>query len=299
MPKNLPLVYNGKSLLIEREKQKLSISDIATQLTLSDAQIQSIEKNLENGFASDHFRKLSVQRYAKLLSLPIGIVIPEIPENEDEDEDEDNDEDLLAKLNNKKSTINYLIIAVIAIALLFLFLIINSIQSSKIIEDNLTISLDDDSVISMTSEDSEASSDESPIVLIEDDIASNEIDTKINLVNTPLSSVNSQEMLIEFLCTIENANDLTNFTTRSPEKPSTYFHLISSEAQTFCTIDSNGALRTYDLEKGEKLTHKGTAPFKIQLDPTITELYFEGWKVQLQNDDSFIQLNPGLIVEQD
>ena len=41
------------------------------------------------------------------------------------------------------------------------------------------------------------------------------------------------------------------------------------------------------------------APFKIQLDPKRSELYFEGWKVQLQNNDFFIKLNPGKIKEQD
>jgi hypothetical protein len=54
-------------------------------------------------------------------------------------------------------------------------------------------------------------------------------------------------------------------------------------------------LKTYNLAKGERVTHKGTAPFKIQLNPTFSELYFEGWKVQLQNDDFFIKLHPGKI----
>ena len=43
------------------------------------------------------------------------------------------------------------------------------------------------------------------------------------------------------------------------------------------------------------MTHKGTAPFKLQLNPSVSELYFEGWKVQLQNDDFFIKLHPGKI----
>ena len=50
----------------------------------------------------------------------------------------------------------------------------------------------------------------------------------------------------------------------------------------------------YDLKKEAKLSHHGSPPFKIQLNPNISEIYFEGWKVNLQDNDYFIQLNPTL-----
>ena len=125
---------------------------------------------------------------------------------------------------------------------------------------------------------------------------------EINENNTPpeVAQINydssaPDNVALDFICTIDTANDLTNFSTKNPEKPATYFFIISDEAQTFCTIDSNNILKTYNLAKGERMTHKGTAPFKLQLNPSVSELYFEGWKVQLQNDDFFIKLHPGKI----
>ena len=77
-----------------------------------------------------------------------------------------------------------------------------------------------------------------------------------------------------------------------PEKPATYFHIISLEKQSICTIDNRGIIRKYDLGEGGKLTHRGEAPFKVQLNPSISELYFQGWKVILGETDTFVQLNP-------
>jgi hypothetical protein len=78
----------------------------------------------------------------------------------------------------------------------------------------------------------------------------------------------------------------------NPEKPATYFHIVSRKKQTICTIDNQGVLKQYDLDEGAKITHRGEAPFKIQLDSSISELYFQGWKVYLKDNDNFIQLNP-------
>ena len=48
----------------------------------------------------------------------------------------------------------------------------------------------------------------------------------------------------------------------NPEKPATYFHIVSLEKQSICTIDNRGVLKQYDLAEGGKLTHRGEAPFK-------------------------------------
>ena len=69
------LQYNGKVLLRERKKQKLSRIDVALKLTLNEHQIKSIEENLATGFTNDHFRQLSIKRYAKVLVVPIDKVI--------------------------------------------------------------------------------------------------------------------------------------------------------------------------------------------------------------------------------
>ena len=78
----------------------------------------------------------------------------------------------------------------------------------------------------------------------------------------------------------------------NPEKPPNYFHIVSLKKQSVCFIDNQGVLKQYDLAEGGKITPRGEAPFKIQLNPSISELYFQGWKVYLEENDSFIQLNP-------
>ena len=71
-----------------------------------------------------------------------------------------------------------------------------------------------------------------------------------------------------------------------------FWTVVSRKKQSICTLDNQGQFKQYNLDEGEKLTHRGEAPFKIQLNPSISELYFQGWKVILKEGDNFIQLNP-------
>ena len=282
MQNSEPLLYNGKALLKERKKQKLSRTDIASQLTLSEEQIKSIEENMRSSFANDHFRKLSIKRYAKLLGLSVANIIPEDPNKNIEPTILDD----VKKFDFKKK------IFLLPFALIFLFpLLFFIFNQSK--EDLLEkpVTLEEGNAI-LTPPLDETLQDELPIVFDEKDMLLGE-------AKIPAEQVSTNNISLDFICTIDTADGLTNFSTKNPEKPSTYFHLISYEAQTFCALDSNNILKTYNLAKGERLTHKGMAPFKIQLDPKRSELYFEGWKVQLQNNDFFIKLNPGKIKEQD
>ena len=271
------LQYEGKVLLKERKKQKISRIDIALKLTLNELQIKSIEENLATGFANNHFKELSIKRYAKILVVPIDKVI-HVSNNAN------NEARILDDITNVDLK-KYSFILPFA---LVLFLIVNI----------FVFNLPKEEVDYLTSNDSidnisvpmtiEANENELPIEI-------NENDTPPELAQINNDSSSPDKGTLDFICTIDTAADLTNFSTKNPEKPATYFFIISNEAQTFCTIDSNNILKTYNLAKGERMTHKGTAPFKIQLNPTVSELYFEGWKVQLQNDDFFIKLHPGKI----
>ena len=272
------LQYEGKVILKERKKQKISRIDIALKLTLNELQIKSIEENLATGFANNHFKELSIKRYARLLVIPIDKVIPV---NNDITNNETNILDDVKNVTLKK----YSFILPLALVL-FLFVNIFVLNLSEKEVDYLTAndSIDNISVpLSI-----EADENALPIEI-------NENDTPPEVAQINYDSSAPDNEALDFICTIDSAADLTNFSTKNPEKPATYFFIISYEAQTFCVIDSNNILKTYNLAKGEKITHKGTAPFKIQLNPAVSELYFEGWKVQLQNDDFFIKLNPGKI----
>ena len=271
------LKYNGKVLLRERKKQKLSRIDVALKLTLNEHQIKSIEENLATGFTNDHFRQLSIKRYAKVLVVSIDKVIPV-------NNNTNNGDNILNDVKNieikKYSFILPLALVLFLLANIFVF----NLPEEEV--DYLTLNDSIDNI-----------SDPIPIEADENalPIEINENDTPPEVAQINYDSSAPDNVALDFICTIDTATDLTNFSTKNPEKPATYFFIISDEAQTFCTIDSNNILKTYNLAKGERMTHKGTAPFKLQLNPSVSELYFEGWKVQLQNDDFFIKLHPGKI----
>ena len=271
------LQYEGKVLLKERKKQKISRIDIALKLTLNELQIKSIEENLATGFANNHFKELSIKRYARLLVIPIDKVIP-FKNNTN------NEVSIFDDVNNVDLKKNSFVVLLALVLFLFVNIFIFNLPEEEVDYLTLNDSIDNISVPMPI----EANENELPI-----EINENDMPTEVAQINYDLSAPDSATL--DFICTIDTAADLTNFSTKSPEKPATYFFIISYEAQTFCAIDSNNILKTYNLAKGERITHKGTAPFKIQLNPTISELYFEGWKVQLQNDDFFIKLHPGKI----
>lgn len=271
------LQYEGKVLLKERKKQKISRIDIALKLTLNELQIKSIEENLATGFANNHFKELSIKRYARLLVIPVDKVIP-VKKNTDNQ---------ISIFDDAKNTDlkKYSFVVLLALVLfLFVNIFIFNLPEEEV--DYLTLNDSIDNI-----------SDPIPIEADENalPIEINENDTPPEVAQINYDSYAPDNVALDFICTIDTATDLTNFSTKNPEKPATYFFIISDEAQTFCTIDSNNILKTYNLAKGERMTHKGTAPFKLQLNPSISELYFEGWKVQLQNDDFFIKLHPGKI----
>ena len=273
-------IYNGALLLKERKKQKISRSDIAQQLTLHEDQIKSIEEQLPHGFANDHFRALAIKRYAFILTLPIKKIIPpDVPADTEQSIVED-----IQKIGLSK----FVIVLLIAIVLI----IAGSIFVVNIFsDDDVALSANADAPPNLTvlDEETDLVKNDLPIVL---DVPEQPVLPTDITEKKVAPKVASDTPALSFICTIATAAPLTNFSTKLPEKPATYFHLVSTQAQTICTLDANNTLATYTLSEGEKLTHRGLAPFKIQLDPARSQLYFEGWKVQLQDQDIFIKLNP-------
>ena len=147
-------------------------------------------------------------------------------------------------------------------------------------DDSEKISANDDGY-----NESDSQLNEESFVIADDVVAPTELDSSSEVV-----ALNSVE---DFVCEV-GTTPLKSFSTRNPEKSSYYFYIISHDSQKICVVDSLGALKEYDFKKGAKLSHHGSPPFKIQLNPNISEVYFEGWKVNLQDNDYFIQLNPTL-----
>ena len=303
-------IYHNKKLINKRKKLRLTISDAAKTLTLSTTQIKSLENNLDIGFASPKYKLILLKRYAKLLDIELEDLI----ENEDRSNLERENKPPAQKTNSAlHNKVNYSVLAIILFGLVIYFFNTDLSKSkNKILDlnevtpepDTLSIEIHEEEHIEITDNlsknlgSSEQISDnddeydqldlqfnEEPITIADDLFASTELDTASEVI-----AFNSDE---DFVCKV-GTTQLKSFSTQNPEKSSYYFYIISHDSQKICVVDSLGALKEYDLKKGGKLSHHGSPPFKIQLNPNVSEVYFEGWKVNLQDNDYFIQLNPAL-----
>ena len=303
-------IYFNKKLINKRKKLRLTISDAAKTLTLSTTQIKSLENNLDIGFASPKYKLILLKRYAKLLDIELEDLI----ENEDRSNLEKENKPPAQKTNSAlHNKVNYSVLAIILFGLIIYFFNTDLSKSkNKILDlnevtpepDTLSIEIHEEEHIEITDNlsknlgSSEQISDnddeydqldlqfnEEPITIADDLFASTELDSTSEII-----AFNSDE---DFVCKV-GTTQLKSFSTQNPEKSSYYFYIISHDSQKICVVDSLGALKEYDLKKGGKLSHHGSPPFKIQLNPNVSEVYFEGWKVNLQDNDYFIQLNPAL-----
>lgn len=303
-------IYFNKKLINKRKKLRLTISDAAKTLTLSTTQIKSLENNLDIGFASPKYKLILLKRYAKLLDIELEDLI----ENEDRSNLEKENKPPAQKTNSAlHNKVNYSVLAIILFGLIIYFFNTDLSKSkNKILDlnevtpepDTLSIEIHEEEHIEITDNlsknlgSSEEISDnddeydqldlqfnEEPITIADDLFASTELDSTSEII-----AFNSDE---DFVCKV-GTTQLKSFSTQNPEKSSYYFYIISHESQKICVVDSLGALKEYDFNKGSKLSHHGSPPFKIQLNPNVSEVYFEGWKVNLQDNDYFIQLNPAL-----
>ena len=303
-------IYFNKKLINKRKKLRLTISDAAKTLTLSTTQIKSLENNLDIGFASPKYKLILLKRYAKLLDIELEDLI----ENEDRSNLEKENKPPAQKTNSAlHNKVNYSVLAIILFGLI-IYLFNTDLSKSKNqildlnevtpepdtpsieiheeehieITDNLSKNLGSSEQISDNGDEYEQLDlqfNEEPITIADDLFASTELDSTSEII-----AFNSDE---DFVCKV-GTTQLKSFSTQNPEKPSYYFYIISHDSQKICVVDSLGALKEYDFNKGSKLSHHGSPPFKIQLNPNVSEVYFEGWKVNLQDNDYFIQLNPAL-----
>ena len=303
-------IYFNKKLINKRKKLRLTISDAAKTLTLSTTQIKSLENNLDIGFASPKYKLILLKRYAKLLDIELEDLIENKDRSNLKKENKLPAQKTNSALHNK---VNYSVLAIILFGLIIYFFNTDLSKSkNKILDlnevtpepDTLSIEIHEEEHIEITDNlsknlgSSEQISDnddeydqldlqfnEEPITIADDLFASTELDSTSEII-----AFNSDE---DFVCKV-GTTQLKSFSTQNPEKSSYYFYIISHESQKICVVDSLGALKEYDFNKGSKLSHHGSPPFKIQLNPNVSEVYFEGWKVNLQDNDYFIQLNPAL-----
>ena len=301
------LEYNHKILSQERKRQKISQENAATQITLSLVQIKSLENNLNTGFITSHFKSLALKRYAIFLGIDLDKILPP-PETHQEinkvssdskigyedidlsaPEKEQKNSSLLQKLNLKIKKISIIKVLILLLLLgLIFFFTQTDYADLKIINPNST-----NSNINSSKEKNVLNNIKDIGPISKAFIKNEEIKTIVKENIQEIEIENESDIIpIEFLCSIKSASMDNIWSRINPEKPPTYFHIVSLKKQTICTVDNQGNFKQYNLAKGGKITHRGEAPFKIQLNPSISELYFQGWKVILKGNDNFIQLNP-------
>jgi transcriptional regulator with XRE-family HTH domain len=285
-----PFNYKGDILARKRQKLKLSREDVAQKLILSVNQIISLEKNLDSGFATPHFRMLAIKRYSKLLNLDLKSVVIQ-------DTKQVNSSNEFVEFS-KKSTFSFNWLFILLVFLAILIFIFNQSDSQN---DDANIIADlEKEIIENDNNLNQNENNQADDLPFSSELKSNEVTThsKPENENKPIieSLENNGRVNLDFICTI-NTTAVKEFSTINPEKPANYFHLISVEPQTICTVDNLGNKKTYQLEEGGKVTHRGEPPFKIQLDTNKSRLYFQGWIVHLQPQDLFVKLNPKEFVD--
>jgi transcriptional regulator with XRE-family HTH domain len=302
MPNDLMIIH-GHLLKEAREDLNLSIEEVARHLTLSDRHIISMEENKKVGFVSTQLKLISVRKYANFLELDIDSVI-ENTKNKTKSLNlpEPNIDETKASFIHKNLFVAkikvFLLWAKIHIRIPHIFYFIIFLFAS-----NFLIGVYQKYAVAQKNFEGK-SLDLPNLDQLPNDIATYEI-------NPTAEKIEKHEALpVEIKKVEENKKDNKDPVIKmcgqaiskpiaqisssiDPLKPSDYFHIISRSHQTICILDSKGKEDKYALTEGQKLTYRGgQPPFKLVIDPVVTDIFYEGWLVKLKPEQNYIQLNP-------
>ena len=301
---NDSIIIHGHLLKEAREDLNLSIDDVAHRLTLSNKHIISMEENKKDGFVSFQIKLISIRKYAAFLELDIDTIIENtknktkslnLPEPELENKLNETDEltkkKILFLIKVKSFFVwakTYIKVPHIFYFIIFLFVsnfVIGVYQKYAIAHKNF-----EGQEVELPNIDS-----------LPNDIATYEIkpleenqqSRKAVPIEVKNLEENNKDLAIK-MCGQAISKPITQVSSPTdPLKPSDYFHIISKGQQTICILDAEGTENKYSLTEGQKLTYRGgKAPFKLLIDPAMSEIFYEGWLVKLKAEQSYIQLNP-------
>ena len=301
---NDSIIIHGHLLKEAREDLNLSIDDVAHRLTLSNKHIISMEENKKDGFVSFQIKLISIRKYAAFLELDIDTIIENtknktkslnLPEPELENKINETDEltkkKILFLIKVKSFFVwakTYIKVPHIFYFIIFLFVsnfVIGVYQKYAVAHKNF-----EGKEVELLNFDS-----------LPNDIATYEIkpleEKQLSRKAVPIEVKNLEENnkdLAIKMCGQAISKPIIQVSSPSdPLKPSDYFHIISKGQQTICILDAEGTENKYSLTEGQKLTYRGgKAPFKLLIDPAMSEIFYEGWLVKLKAEQSYIQLNP-------
>lgn len=301
---NDSIIIHGHLLKEAREDLNLSIDDVAHRLTLSNKHIISMEENKKDGFVSFQIKLISIRKYVAFLELDIDTIIentknktkslnlpePEL-ENKTDETDELPEKKILFLIKIKSFFVwakTHIKVPHIFYFIIFLFVsnfVIGVYQKYAVAHKNF-----EGQEVELPNIDS-----------LPNDIATYEIkpleEKELSREMLPIEvkkpEENNKDVAIK-MCGQAISKPITQVSSPTdPLKPGDYFHIISKGQQTICILDAKGAENKYSLTEGQKLTYRGgKAPFKLLIDPAISEIFYEGWLVKLKTEQSYIQLNP-------
>ena len=300
---NDSIIIHGHLLKEAREDLNLSIDDVARRLTLNNKHIISMEENKKDGFVSFQIKLISIRKYAAFLELDIDSIIEDtknktrslnLPEPEVEihtDVSNNLSEKKILLLTKVKSFFvwikAHLKVSYIFYFVIFLFVsnfLIGVYQKYAVAHKNF-----EGQEVDLPNIDS-----------LPNDIATYEIkpiDEKVKSPDVPpvaIKKIEDNKVPVIKMCNQTISKPITQISSPAdPLKPGDYFHIISKGQQTICILDSKGVENKYSLTEGQKLTYRGgKAPFKLLIDPAMSEIFYEGWLVKLKPEQTYIQLNP-------
>ena len=300
---NDPNIIHGHLLKEAREDLNLSIEEVARHLTLSDRHIISMEENKKVGFASTQLKLISVRKYANFLELDIDSVIENTKNktkslNLPEPDTEETKASFIQKNLFVAKIKVFLLWAKIHIRIPHIFYFIIFLFVS-----NFLIGVYQKYAVASKNFEGKAV-DLPNLDQLPHDIATYEINPaaeKVEKHEVPPVEIKKVEEnkkdhkdLVTKMCGQVISKPITQISSSiDPLKPSDYFHIISRSQQTICILDSKGKEDKYPLTEGQKLTYRGgQPPFKLVVDPALTDIFYEGWLVKLKPEQSYIQLNP-------
>ena len=300
---NDAIIIHGHLLKEAREDLNLSIEEVARHLTLSDRHIISMEENKKVGFVSTQLKLISVRKYANFLELDIDSVIENtknktkslnLPEPDTDETKASFTQKNLFLARIKAFLLwakTYIRIPHIFYFIIFLFVsnfLIGVYQKYAVASKNF-----EGKAVDLPNLDQ-----------LPNDIAAYEINPaaekveKHEVLPVQIKKVEENKKdnkgLVTNMCGQVISKPITQISSSiDPLKPSDYFHIISRGQQTICILDSKGKEDKYPLTEGQKLTYRGgQPPFKLVVDPALTDIFYEGWLVKLKPEQNYIQLNP-------
>ena len=305
---NDSIIIHGHLLKEAREDLNLSLEDVARHLTLNVKHITSMEENKKDGFVSPSMKLISVRKYIAFLELEIDTVIehkknkakflllpePEIEKDVDMGEYPSNKQILFLSSKIKL----FFLWAKTHIRVRYFFYLITFLFIS-----NFLIGVYQKYAVAHKNFEGREV-DLPNIDLLPNDIATYEVKPgeqksemyealPIQIKKLEEYKKDSAEIAIK-MCGQVISKPITQISSPTdPLKPGDYFHIISKGQQTICILDSKGKEDKYVMTEGQKLTYRSAeAPFKLLINPELSEIFYEGWLVKLKLEQSYIQLNP-------